>query len=315
MRFCIILVVAAALLTAASTASGSELVARNATNVKLAVNGSGKKALLTYKVDGKTRHTLVWGAINALTPNQTQPQVEFQIDYTGGGKRVWKRFRNRCKSYDGPELPFLVVACKARDGSYWAVQKWQYWLPFFGYQPWLPYQDDTAFHVSHWSGPPALLELWADWIDTAQGGKAPHNLFGRLTYGGVPVYGYKILPGGVPGDGYGRVVYVDSLDSLLGAGWWRLTGILSRNPSGTFCHAMIPLPTYSNYPNPHVVDAGNGTQYRAYVEGPGVTPAVMTEIADPGNFDPSDAAKVTKQKTGLSLLQQWSAPPTCLKGH
>jgi len=314
-RISLVVAVLGALAWASSVASASTLVARNATNVKLAVNQTGKKALLTYKVNGVTNHVLVSGAVNALTPSPTTPQVAFTIDHTGGGKSVWKHFKNKCQQYDGPTLAFLVVACKAKDGSYWAIQKWQYWMPFFGYSPWLAYQNDWAFHLSHWTGPLAVLELWADWIYTAQGAKAPHNVFGHFTYGGISVYGFVVKPGGVPGDAYGRVVFYEALDSLLGPGWWRLTGILARNPSGMFCHAMIPLPTYSNYPNPHVVDAGNGKKYRVYAEGPGVTPLVMTEVDDPGDFDPQDSAKVKREEAGDSLLQVWLAPPACLKGH
>jgi hypothetical protein len=301
-----------------ATASGSELFARDAKNLKLAVSASGQKALLTYKVNGVTKRTLVWGAVNALTPSATTAQTQFKLRYLTTGpkdRKVWKHFTNRCTSYDGPELAFLVVACKARDGSYWAVQSWQYWEPFFGYSPWLAYQDDFAFHVSHWTGPLAQLDMWADWIDVGHGATSPHDLIARLTYGGSPVYGYVINAGGVPGDGYGRVVYIETLDSLLGAGWWRLTGILTRNPSGMLCHAMVPSMAYSNYPDAHVVDAGNGKAYRAYVEGPGVTPLVMTQVDDPGNYDASDPTKVQRAATGKSLLQQWQAPAACLKGH
>src|SRR5262249_19692436 len=223
--------------------------------------------------------------------------------------------KNVCKPYDGPQLAFLVVACKAGDGSYWAIQAWRYWVPFFGYHPWLTYQDDMAFHISHWTGPIAQLELFADWIDVGHGARSPPDLIARLTYGGAPVFGYVVKPGGVPADGYGRVVYFEALDSLLGPGWWRLTGILTRNPSGMLCHAMVPLMTYSSYPNPHVVDAGNGKAYRAYVEGPGVTPLVMSRVDDPGNYDASDPAKVQHEEEGKALLQKWNAPPACLKGH
>jgi hypothetical protein len=308
----------ALLLVWSGFASGSQLFARDATGVKLGVDASGNKALLTYKVNGVTKHLLVSGAVNALAPSESTPQVKFQMNPLGPrgkDKKIWKGFKDRCKPYDGPALAFVVVACKAADGSYWAVQSWKYWMPFFGYQPWLSYQDDVAFHVSHWTGPLAQLEMWAAWIDVAHGATSPHDVIARLTYGGTPVFGYKINPGGVPGDGYGRVVYIETLDSLLGAGWWRLTGILTRNPSGVLCHSMVPQMTFSNYPNPHEVDAGNGKAYRAYVEGPGVTPLVMTQIDDPGNYDPNDLAKVERQSNALSLLNGWQAPPACLKGH
>jgi hypothetical protein len=302
----------------AATASGSTLFARNATNVKLAVSANGQKALLTYKVDGVTKRMLVSGAVNSLAPSATAPQVKFdqrRLSARPKDRKIWKHFKNKCTSYDGPALAFLVVACKAPDGSYWAVQAWKYWQPFFGYQPWLAYQDDVATHISHWTGPLAELEAWTDWIDVAHGSTSPHELIARLTYNGQPVFGYQAGNGGQPQDGYGRVVYVEALDSLLGPGWWRLTGILTRNPSGMLCHAMVPVPTYPNYPNPHVVDAGNGTSYRLYVEGPGVTPAVMTQVDDPGNYDASNPAKVQRLATGDSLRAQWHAPTACMKGH
>ena len=298
-------------------ASASHFFARDATAVKLAVNASGK-ALLTYKIKGATRHMLVTGALNALPPSRTTPQVKFNttlLGPRGKDKKIWARFKNKCKPYDGPALAFVVVTCKAPDGSYWAVQAWQNWLPLFGYQPWLPYQDDMAFHVSHWTGPLAQIEMWASWIDVGRGASAPHDVIARMLYGGSPVFGYVVKPGGIPGDGYGRIVAIETVDSLLGAGWWRVTAILTRNPSGMLCHAMIPQMTFSNYPNPHEVDPGPGKAYRAYAEGPGVAPLVMTQVQDPGDYDPNDPAKVERQSTTLSLLKAWGAPPACQKNH
>jgi hypothetical protein len=80
-----------------------------------------------------------------------------------------------------------------------------------------------------------------------------------------------------------------------------------------FCHAMVPTPTYPKYPDPHVVDPGNGSRYRAYVEGPGATPAVQAEVVDPGDWNDADPAKVERLQQGDALLQRWSSPPACLK--
>jgi len=302
-------------LVGANVAPASTLVARDAKNLHLYVR-AGDRALVTFTAHGVRKRVLVSGALNALAPNPNVPQVQFRLDYAPK-KRTQSLFTrgNGCRRYDGPRLAFFSVGCKASDGSYWAIQAWKYWRPFWGYESWLPYQDDVAFHISHWTGPLAELELFADWIDGGHGANSPHDLIARLTYGGMPAYGYVVRPGGVPGDGYGRVVYMETLDSLLGPGWQRLTGILTRNPSGTLCHAVVPLKTYSNYPNPHVIDPGNGKAYRAYVEGPGVTPLVMAEVEDPGDYDPGDPAKVQRQAQGKALLAQWHAPPACLRGH
>ena len=66
--FSLLVALAAAL---ASTASASQLIDRNATGVKLAVNAKGE-ALLTYRSAGKTKHVLAWGALNAIAPTRSR---------------------------------------------------------------------------------------------------------------------------------------------------------------------------------------------------------------------------------------------------
>src|ERR671935_1110943 len=80
-----LLVVAAAIVAAAlpSAAAGSQLVDRNATGVQLAVNRKGE-AMITYRVAGKLRRVLVWGAINARFPSPSTHQVRLRKDYAGG---------------------------------------------------------------------------------------------------------------------------------------------------------------------------------------------------------------------------------------
>ena len=65
---------AAAFAVAPATASASELIDRNAQNVRLAVNPKGQ-ALLTYRARGRTWRVLAWGAINALPPTRGRRQV------------------------------------------------------------------------------------------------------------------------------------------------------------------------------------------------------------------------------------------------
>src|SRR5438270_11834396 len=163
-------VVAAALvLTGAASASGR--VALNAVGPKLAVSRDGRTALVTYGEAGRVRHALVWGAVDVS-------QVRFRIDWSGGWasfhRLVWKGFRNFCRPYDGTALSQLVAACKAPDGSYWALQAWQPNLPHRGYPPWKAGQSDWELDVSHWTGALAELEVHADWAF----GHA-HDLFGK----------------------------------------------------------------------------------------------------------------------------------------
>src|SRR5438093_9032477 len=142
-RHVTVIVLAGALLGGGPTAGASERVDVNATGVRLAVNARGV-AMVTYRARGRVFHTLVWGAVNARPPSQTVPQVHFRFDWSGGWRSshrlVWKHFKDRCSAYDGPQVADFVAACKARDGSYWALQTWQPYLPHRGYAPWQPRQ-------------------------------------------------------------------------------------------------------------------------------------------------------------------------------
>jgi hypothetical protein len=303
----IVLTTTLLLLGGVSTARGSERVDGDAASPRLAVNARGV-AMVTYRARGRTFHTLVWGAINALPPTQTVPQVHFRFDWSGGWKSrhrlVWKSFRNRCGKYDGPALDYFVAACKAPDGSYWALQAWQPYLPHRGYPPWLPRQTEWELHISHWRGPLASLEVYTDW---AFGGRA-HDLFGRLTYLGNPVYGFGTGHDGAPNDRYGRGLYIDTFNSAYGDGWKRETSTVFREGSGAFCYSFWPttdktLPGYPDNPRP----AGNGRRYRITVEGPGVTPIVTWEGAGLHDFDPANAADVAYERSMDALFMQFLA--------
>ena len=301
----VIALVAAGLAVVAPPAVASERVDVNATGVRLAVNVRGT-ALVTYQARRRTFHLLVWGAVNARPPSQTVRQVHFRFDWSGGWKSrhrlVWKNFRNTCAKYDGPPLVYLVDACKARDGSYWALQAWQPYLPHRGYPPWSPPQTQWELHVSHWTGPLAQLEAYTDWAFNGQA----HDLFGRLQYLGNPVFGFGIGRDGAPNDRYGRSLYIDTLDSAYGAGWKRETSISFRRGSGAFCYSFWPthdntLPGYPDNPRP----AGQGKRYRITVEGPGVTPDLQWEAAGLHDFNPSNHADVDYERRMDALFMQF----------
>ena len=185
----------------APSASASQLIDRNATGIRLKVSQGGK-AMLSYRARGRHWDVLAWGAINAFHPGKARKQVQFRLDRAGGwgafGKKL--RFRNACLPYDGPTLVHVVTACKAPDGSYWAVQKWRRTQPNLGFTPWRGDQRVWALHLSHWKGPMAVLEGYADW---SWNGRF-HHVFGRLTYLGRPVHGYRTTRYGARLDKYGR---------------------------------------------------------------------------------------------------------------
>jgi hypothetical protein len=287
----------------AAPALASERVDLNATGVKLAVNRSGT-AMVTYRARGRLFHLLAWGAINARPPSQTVRQVHFRFDWSGGWKSrhrlVWKTFRDQCAKYDGPPLVYVVDACKAPDGSYWAVQAWQPYLPHRGYPAWLPRQTQWEFHISHWTGPLAQLDAYTDWAF-----KQAHDLFGRMTYAGNPVYGFGIGRNGAPNDRYGRSLYIDTFDSAYGAGWKRETSISFRRGSGAFCYSFWPTRdnTLPGFPN-NLRPAGNGKRYRITVEGPGVTPDVQWEAPGLHDYNPNNRADVEYERKQDALFMQ-----------
>jgi hypothetical protein len=290
----------AALTTAfflAAGAAASDRLAMNAAQVGLAVSADGTTAVVTYRSGRALRHALVWGAVNALSPSQSVPQVRFKIDWTGGwashgNARWWQRIGNHCATYDGPQLAALVAACRAPDGSYWALQRWQPNVPHRGFLPYRAGQTDWELDVSHWTTPLAQLEVHADWAFDGQA----HNLFGRLLYNDVPVHGFHTVKGtGAPQDRYGRSLYIDTFDSAYGSGWKRETSIVFRNPTGVFCYSFWPTHDVS-LPGKPARPAGSGSRYRIEVIGPGVTPNLSVVLADPGAWDTGDSTKMAYER-------------------
>jgi hypothetical protein len=262
----------------AGPASGSAIIGRNVSGATLSIDRQGH-AHVSYRGGGLRRYLVASGAINARAPSQSRPQVTFRIRYGVGGRGV-------CLPYDGPQLAWLVKACKAPDGSYWALQSWQRLKPNYGGS-----QGAWELHLSHWRGPLAELVIYQNWAY-----RNYRHLFGRLTYRGRGVYGFKATGTGSPLDSYGRNIYVDTFDSAYGRGWHRENSFLTHHRGrtlGDFCYGFFP---HSGHPK------GNGTKYRATAEGPGVTPDVMWAQDDIGTYD--DAVQQQQQ----TLERSWGDP-------
>jgi hypothetical protein len=270
---------------AAEAAPASQLIDRNATGIKLAVNAKGE-ALVTYKAGGKLKHVLAWGAVNAIAPSTSRKQVAFGLDYAGGygkyHKQYWQTFGSSCPKYGGLPLAWFVTACTAPDGSFWALQAWQRALPNYGVKP-TPTQAVMELHLSHWTGAPAELTIRTDWAYHSY-----DHLFGSFTYAGSGVYGFRSTHAGVPLDTFGRNLYVDTFDSAYGSGWRRENSFLTHKTGGTFCYGFFP---HGQHP------AGKGSRYRATIIGPGVTPDIMWQGPAPGTFsaDAEDAANLDQR--------------------
>ena len=258
-----VLLAAAALLpktVSASVAFGD----RNVRDPTLAVSAGGI-AVVTYATQsGQVRHVLAWGAVNAY-PHQPAPpvaQTHFSLDYSGGWKShgratFWQTLHDVCKPYTGPALPFFVAGCDAPDGSYWSLQSWQRSLPVGGFAPWTAAQKAVELHLSHWSGPLPVLEIYRHWTygETLQG------FFGRMIYQGQPVYGSRTASAAV-NDIWARNVYIDVFDSDFGPGWKHDTAIGTHPGSGAFCFTFVAQAPPAGYPGTKPKGNGLGTSYR-----------------------------------------------------
>jgi len=262
-----------AALVAAGPASAAQLIARNASDVKLAVNGKGE-ALITFRSGGAQKRLLAWGALNAIAPDAGRQQPAFRIDYAGGyGKyhrAIWKTFPNACGPYTGPSLPWLVTACTAPDGSHWALQSFQRMLQNYGLRS-TGLRSAWELHLAHWTGDLPVLEVRLNWAY-----HRVHQLYGRFTYQGQPVFGFRSTRYGAPLDSFGRLLFLDTLDSGYGAGWHRDNSFLFHRPTGTFCYGL-----YSRRKG----FSPMGKRYRATANGPGVTPIVAWVGDSPGSYN------------------------------
>jgi hypothetical protein len=258
--------------------------------ISLAVNAKGE-ALLTYARGKALRHVLVWGAVDARPPSPTVPQVAFKYDYAGGwGKyrtAYWKTFRNACRPYSGPPLVLFTAGCTAPDGSHWAVQSWKRLEAMRGFEPFKPQHRAVELHLSHWTGPLTELEVWRNWTYDA----TLQGFFGRLTYKGLPVHGFR-SPSPTVVDPYGRNLYIDTFDSDYGPGWKRDTAINTHNPNGAFCYSFVPQEPPPGYPSRKPQGNGLGERHRITVMGAGVTPVVRWEGERLGKYDSAEDAKV-----------------------
>src|SRR5690349_16246464 len=205
-------------------ALGSAIIGRDVTGATLSIDRQGR-AHVSYRSGGSVRYMVAWEAINARAPSTHRAQVEFRLHYGLRGKGV-------CLPYDGPPLAWKLRACKAPDGSYWALQSWVRLKPNYGGTA-----GAMELHLSHWTGALPVLTVYQNWVY-----KKYRHLFGRLTYRGVGVYGFRATPRGNPLDGYGRNIYVDTYNSRYGKGWHRENGFLTHhrgNTLGDFCYGFF----------------------------------------------------------------------------
>lgn len=276
-------------------------------DVQLRIDAKARALVSFTSETGRHVDVLAWGAIDALPPTAGTPQIDFRLDYTGGrkafGKRFVRTFRGQCLPYDGPPLTWLVVACKAADGSFWSLQSWQRVRPFHGKAPSKPSHDAWELRLSHSTGETARLDVWQDWKYSARF----ESLFGRVVYRGAPA---THPARGVEGwRSYIRRAYIDTYDSGYGPGWWRADAFSVHPPSATFCAIFA-----ENLTDQYGTNRGAGKRYRVTVVGPGVTPDVVWAGDSLGPWNPADPAAVQhEQEMNGLLVSLGDRDPRCLE--
>ena len=304
-----LLSVAVATVVAAPVAHASQLIARNATHVQLRVNE--KQALVSFRSGASAHRVLLWGAVNARPPQTTRPQVKFRLNYTGFGFNG-----GSCKPYTGPALPWLVAACDGPDGSFWAAQSFPQPLPDLGYAPRSSAQRARWLEISHWTGPVPQLTVGQDWV---YGGRY-REIYGQLSYLGLPVYGFHTTRYGVPTGGYGTLIYLDVLNApAYGTGWRRENSFVPHKGSGGFCYGFYTFdPTKGGYKHPPGQTArrgpGVGELYRLTAHGPGVAPDVSWTGSALGPYDKSNPDHAALEARSLEQIKSWG-DTSCTAGH
>ena len=282
----------------------------NVSNPTLKVDERGIALVEYTTAAGKRRRVLVWGAVNGI-PRPSSPatrQVRFQLDYTGGLRSrnnpgFWTSIRDGCRPYDGPRLPLLVTACRAPDGSYWALQAWQRNLPMRGFAPWTEKQRGVELHVSHWTGELPKLEVWARWTYR----RSAQGIFGRFVYRGTPVYGRRTSSATIR-DEFARNVYIGTFNSGYGPGWKHDTAIATHKGNGGFCYTFIPQAPPAGYPKSTANGSPLGEQHRVTAIGPGVTPIVQTIVPRLRRYDAAAQREATRRFDAILGGDEHCAP-------
>ena len=195
-RLVALLAVLTAALAAPAGASASIMIAANAKKPALRVNANGVATVFWRTRSGALR-TAVVGRRGKITWGKT-----------ASGRDV-------SRPTSDVRIPMKKVLRKTPDDRFWALQDWRRLKT-----------GPRELRLSRWRGKPTLLELWTyccKWRSEV--------VRGRATYHGKPIVGYHSTPQGVPLDGLGRNVYIDS---MRGGRWMRLMGILTRKPEGRF---------------------------------------------------------------------------------
>ena len=194
------------------------------------------------------------------------PQVEFEVDDTGGRETRWRRVTRvpqRLPAVRRPAARHVVTGCKAPDGSYWALQRWQRLAADARRRPVAAGHTAVELHLSHWTGPlPArgLAEL-----DVRRPLAGPLR---TADVSGEPVHGFR-TPSRPVATPTRRSSTSTRFNSPYGPGWKPDTG--DRAPTSGTAPSVTASSPQALPPGLSVAGgarAGNGERHRV-THGPG----------------------------------------------
>ena len=156
-------------------------------------------------------------------------------------------------------------------------------LPNVGYVPWKHEQKVWELHISHWTGETAQLEAYTDWV---YGGRF-HEVFGRATYRGQPIYGFRTTASGKPLDTFGRLVFLDTLRLRLRAGLAARELVRRPQPERDVLLRLLSVldRTGAIRISDRRSSPATGEKYRLTLSGPGVTPDVAPTVEGLPDYD------------------------------
>ena len=239
------------------SAAASKLLSRDVPNPSLRLQGS-----LHAYVSSRGTFASVCCAVNSRFPSRSIENVKFSVRY---GVRP----RGGCVPARVQLVLLVRPLCRARNGSYWAIQGWRRLMPNHGGT-----SAPAELRVSHFTLPVAQF---VD-IQWRRRYGAP-LLYGRLVWRGRGVYGFHSSPTGSPSDSYSRLVFLDTYNSRLGRGWHHENSFLTQGPGqrGYRCGA----PGCFEYSFSGRAAAALGRRFRLTADGPGVTPIVRAFVGPP----------------------------------
>ena len=234
-------VIAAAVLAPSATAS--QLIDRNASGIRLKVSRDGK-AMLSYPRGVYDRHpragtgTFSHGRrdLNARHPGKARKQVQIQArpaprgcghrsaESSASGTPAARMTAQDPQSTSSPPARRRTARTGlSRSGvgrSRTSASR--------------PGGGNSAFGPSTSHIGPVRSPSSKGYTDWSWSGRF-HHIFGRLTYLGRPVHGYRTTKRyGARLDKYGRAVYLDTFGSRYGPGWRRENSFVTHKPTGVF---------------------------------------------------------------------------------